>query len=88
MANSYFDMHGDLGQGPNTMGHADLLAWAQDEELPATTNFLETGETEDPAAVADEIDELETPNADIEEMRVALLDAAQRAQGILILSED
>ena len=89
MSYSYFDANGDLGQGPTNAGRDVLEAWAQDEELPLTQKFLEKGETEDPAALAEELDKADVSGAPpLPKLIDALHSAASKAEDILIMSED
>lgn len=84
----YIDATGELGPGPNHAGCELLDAWAADEELTALQDFLERGETQDPKALAAELEAADTPNVAINEMVVALEGAANWAQDFLLLSED
>lgn len=89
MSYSYFDANGDLGQGPNSSGRDLLDTWAQDNELPLTQKFLEDGETENPAALAAELDKADMTGAPpLPRLIDALFTAASQAEDILIMSED
>jgi hypothetical protein len=85
---SFFDVNGYLGHGPTITGLNDFIAWTKKAELFGTLRFLETGETEDIAHVIKEMEHAKTDDPDREEIRVALLDAARRAELILILSDE
>ncbi len=83
---TYFDVHGVVGQGPTLHGLRQFHEWAA--PYPATKNFLDNGETVDHVTVADEMRRTTVMNPDLEEIRTALIAAADRADLVLILSDE
>lgn len=83
---TYFDVDGRVGQGPTLSGLAAFHDWAV--PYPATKQFLDHGETIDMAAVAAEMNAATVLDPDLNEIRVALADAAENAVDILILSDE
>lgn len=80
------DPRGYLADGPTNSGLQELVAWAEATKMLALMAFLDDGETDD---VAELIDELESVTAEggVEESRSALLAAARKAEGRLVLSD-
>ena len=83
---NYYDVNGEVGQGPTTTGWSDFTAWAAEQHLTHTCKFFEHGETSDMTAIAKELSPLTAAKPDVEEVRASLLDAAKKAKRVLILS--
>lgn len=82
-----YDTNGYLSDGPSICGLRDISVWAsQSEERSLIESFLTSGRTRALPRLIDEL-ERDTASGSIETTRIALLEAATRAEGVLILTD-
>lgn len=82
-----YDSNGYLGDVASGTGWQEFCEWAQNQSGPVAT-FVEHGSTDDPVALADALDELVVVgDADTEGIRKNLVTIAERANGVLIVSD-
>ena len=84
---SYFlaNEDGYVADFATNSGLAEFAEWAEKQGGPLA-DFIERGETEDPAALAGALAKLQT-TGDNESIRKALLEAARNSVKILILTD-
>lgn len=86
MSYDLYDQDGYLSGGPSTTGLVQLRAWATEQKLMVTLAFLDNGYTDEPIALAREL-EATSATGTVDSSRRALIATATHATGTLILSD-
>lgn len=85
----FADSNGELDlDAPNTKGWADTVAFIDTlKGAPVLKQFATEGSTENMAGLLEDLNTVTAPDSDIEEVLLAVEEAALEAEDILIISE-